>query len=165
MNNSDTPNPLTHLDGDGNARMVDVTDKDVTFRVATAEGEVNMQPETLRLIVDGKHAKGDVMAVARIAGIQAAKKCGDLIPLCHPLALSSVRVELQPDVGENLVRITATCKLSGKTGVEMEALTAVSVAALTIYDMCKAVDKGMTISSVRLLTKSGGKSGDWHSDD
>ena len=165
MNNSDTPNPLTHLDGDGNARMVDVTDKDVTFRVATAEGEVNMQPETLRLIVDGKHAKGDVMAVARIAGIQAAKKCADLIPLCHPLALSSVRVELQPDVGENLVRITATCKLSGKTGVEMEALTAVSVAALTIYDMCKAVGKGMTISSVRLLTKSGGKSGDWQSDD
>ena len=165
MNNSDTPNPLTHLDGDGNARMVDVTDKDVTFRVATAEGEVNMQPETLRLIVDGKHAKGDVMAVARIAGIQAAKKCADLIPLCHPLALSSVRVELQPDVGENLVRITATCKLSGKTGVEMEALTAVSVAALTIYDMCKAVDKEMTISSVRLLTKSGGKSGDWQSDD
>jgi cyclic pyranopterin phosphate synthase len=165
MNNSDTPNPLTHLDGDGNARMVDVTDKDVTFRVATAEGEVNMQPETLRLIVDGKHAKGDVMAVARIAGIQAAKKCADLIPLCHPLALSSVRVELQPDVGENLVRITATCKLSGKTGVEMEALTAVSVAALTIYDMCKAVDKGMTISGVRLLTKSGGKSGDWQSDD
>ena len=145
--------------------MVDVTDKDVTFRVATAEGEVNMQPETLRLIVDGKHAKGDVMAVARIAGIQAAKKCADLIPLCHPLALSSVRVELQPDVGENLVRITATCKLSGKTGVEMEALTAVSVAALTIYDMCKAVDKGMTISGVRLLTKSGGKSGDWQSDD
>ena len=165
MNNSDTPNPLTHLDGDGNARMVDVTDKDVTFRVATAEGEVNMQPETLRLIVDGKHAKGDVMAVARIAGIQAAKKCADLIPLCHPLALSSVRVELQPDLGENLVRITATCKLSGKTGVEMEALTAVSVAALTIYDMCKAVDKGMTISGVRLLTKSGGKSGDWQSDD
>ena len=165
MNNSDTPNPLTHLDGDGNARMVDVTGKDVTFRVATAEGEVNMQPETLRLIVDGKHAKGDVMAVARIAGIQAAKKCADLIPLCHPLALSSVRVELQPDVGENLVRITATCKLSGKTGVEMEALTAVSVAALTIYDMCKAVDKGMTISGVRLLTKSGGKSGDWQSDD
>ncbi|MDA7774292.1 cyclic pyranopterin monophosphate synthase MoaC [Pseudomonadales bacterium] len=165
MNNSDTPNPLTHLDGDGNARMVDVTDKDVTFRVATAEGEVNMQPETLGLIVDGKHAKGDVMAVARIAGIQAAKKCADLIPLCHPLALSSVRVELQPDLGENLVRITATCKLSGKTGVEMEALTAVSVAALTIYDMCKAVDKGMTISSVRLLTKSGGKSGDWQSDD
>ena len=165
MNNSDTPNPLTHLDGDGNARMVDVTDKDVTFRVATAEGEVNMQPETLRLIVDGKHAKGDVMAVARIAGIQAAKKCADLIPLCHPLALSSVSVELEPVLGENLVRINATCKLSGKTGVEMEALTAVSVAALTIYDMCKAVDKGMTISGVRLLTKSGGKSGDWQSDD
>ncbi len=165
MNNSDTPNQLTHLDGDGNARMVDVTEKDVTFRVATAEGEVNMQPETLRLIVDGKHAKGDVMAVARIAGIQAAKKCADLIPLCHPLALSSVKIELQPDLGENLVKINATCKLSGKTGVEMEALTAVSVAALTIYDMCKAVDKGMTISGVRLLTKSGGKSGDWQADD
>ena len=159
MNNSDTPNPLTHLDGDGNARMVDVTDKDVTFRVATAEGEVNMQPETLRLIVDGKHAKGDVMAVARIAGIQAAKKCADLIPLCHPLALSSVRVELQSDVGENLVRITATCKLSGKTGVEMEALTAVSVAALTIYDMCKAIDRSMQIVDIRLIHKSGGKSG------
>jgi len=165
MNNSDTPNQLTHLDGDGNARMVDVTEKDVTFRVATAEGEVNMQPETLRLIVDGKHAKGDVMAVARIAGIQAAKKCADLIPLCHPLALSSVKIELQPDLVENLVKINATCKLSGKTGVEMEALTAVSVAALTIYDMCKAVDKGMTISGVRLLTKSGGKSGDWQADD
>ena len=159
MNNSDTPNPLTHLDGDGNARMVDVTDKDVTFRVATAEGEVNMQPETLRLIVDGKHAKGDVMAVARIAGIQAAKKCADLIPLCHPLALSSVSVELKPDQGENLVRITATCKLSGKTGVEMEALTAVSTAALTVYDMVKAVQKDMEIGSIRLTFKDGGKSG------
>ena len=161
MNNSDTPNPLTHLDGDGNARMVDVTDKDVTFRVATAEGEVNMQPETLRLIVDGKHAKGDVMAVARIAGIQAAKKCADLIPLCHPLALSAVRVELQPDVVENLVRITATCKLSGKTGVEMEALNGVNAGLLTIYDMCKAVDRGMTITDIQLLEKSGGRSGDW----
>ena len=165
MNNSDPQTQLTHLDGDGNAHMVDVTDKDVTFRVATAEGEVNMQPETLRLIVDGKHAKGDVMAVARIAGIQAAKKCADLIPLCHPLALSSVKVELKPDLAGNSVRIHATCKLSGKTGVEMEALTAVSVAALAIYDMCKAVDKGMTISGVRLLTKAGGKSGDWKAND
>jgi len=165
MNNSESSTQLTHLDSNGNAHMVDVTDKDVTFRVATAEAEVKMQPETLKLIVEGKHAKGDVIAVARIAGIQAAKKCSDLIPLCHPLALSSVKVELQPDESANLVRIHATCKLSGKTGVEMEALTAVSVTALTIYDMCKAVDKGMTIGGIRLLTKSGGKSGDWSAND
>ncbi|MFT6437114.1 MAG: cyclic pyranopterin phosphate synthase [Candidatus Azotimanducaceae bacterium] len=165
MNKSESSTQLTHLDSDGHARMVDVTEKETTFRIATAEGEVQMLPETLDLIVEGKHAKGDVMAVARIAGIQAAKKCSDLIPLCHPLALSSVEVKLISDKAANSVRITATCKLSGKTGVEMEALTAVSVAALTIYDMCKAVDKGMTISGVRLLTKSGGKSGDWTADD
>ena len=165
MSQSEPSSKLTHIDSDGHARMVDVTEKEITFRVATAEGVVNMLPETLQLIVNGKHAKGDVLAVARIAGIQAAKKCADLIPLCHPLALTSVKVELQPDEETNLVRIRATCKLSGQTGVEMEALSAVSVAALTIYDMCKAVDKGMIIGGIRLLTKSGGKSGDWTAND
>lgn len=151
---------LTHLDEHGAARMVDVTDKAVTYRVAVAEASVRMLPQTLAMIVDGRHAKGDVFAVARIAGIQAAKKTSELIPLCHPLLLSSAKVELQPQ-GEDSVLITATCKLSGQTGVEMEALTAASVAALTIYDMCKAVDKGMVIGNIRLLQKSGGKSGDW----
>lgn len=151
---------LTHLDEHGAARMVDVTDKAITYRVAVAEASVRMLPQTLAMIVDGRHAKGDVFAVARIAGIQAAKKTSELIPLCHPLLLSSVKVELQAQ-GEDSVLISATCKLSGQTGVEMEALTAASVAALTIYDMCKAVDKGMVIGNIRLLQKSGGKSGDW----
>jgi len=150
---------LTHIDADGQARMVDVGAKDVTGRQATAEALVEMQPETLKLIMEGGHKKGDVFAVARIAGIQAAKKCSDLIPLCHPLMLSSVNVDLDALPETNQVRITATCKLAGQTGVEMEALTAVSVAALTIYDMCKAVDKGMVIHTVQLLEKSGGKSG------
>lgn len=152
---------FTHLDAEGRARMVDVTDKPVTARTATAEACVVMQPQTLQMIVDGNHKKGDVLAVARIAGIQAAKKCADLIPLCHPLLLSSVTVECEPDLNNHAVVIHATCKLAGQTGVEMEALTAASVAALTIYDMCKAVDKGMEIRSVRLLEKRGGKSGDW----
>jgi cyclic pyranopterin phosphate synthase len=152
---------LTHLDSQGRAQMVDVGGKEVSQRVATAEAVVSMQPETLAMITEGKHKKGDVFAVARIAGIQAAKKCPDLIPLCHPLMLSSVNVELEADEPNSQVRIKASCKLAGQTGVEMEALTAASVAALTIYDMCKAVDKGMTISQVRLLEKSGGKSGDW----
>jgi cyclic pyranopterin phosphate synthase len=151
---------LTHLDEQGAARMVDVTDKVSTFRVAVAEATVTMLPQTLAMIVEGRHAKGDVFAVARIAGIQAAKKTPELIPLCHPLMLSSVKVELQAQ-GDNAVVITATCKLTGQTGVEMEALTAASVAALTLYDMCKAVDKGMIIGNIRLLQKSGGKSGDW----
>jgi cyclic pyranopterin phosphate synthase len=151
---------LTHLDSQGRASMVDVTDKAVTAREAVAEARVRMRPETLRMIVDGAHPKGDVFAVARIAGIQAAKKTHDLIPLCHPLLLTSVKVELQAD-GADAVLIRATCKLAGQTGVEMEALTAASVAALTIYDMCKAVDKGMIIEGVRLLEKRGGKSGDW----
>lgn len=151
---------LTHLDEQGAARMVDVTDKAQTFRVAVAEASVKMLPQTLAMIVDGRHAKGDVFAVARIAGIQAAKKTSELIPLCHPLMLSSAKVELQAQ-GEDTVLITATCKLTGQTGVEMEALTAASIAALTIYDMCKAVDKGMVIGNVRLLQKTGGKSGDW----
>lgn len=151
---------LTHLDEKGAAQMVDVTAKSITQRLATAEARVLMKPETLAMIVDGSHAKGDVFAVARIAGIQAAKRTWELIPLCHPLLLSSVKVDLQAQ-GADSVLITATCKLAGQTGVEMEALTAASVAALTIYDMCKAVDKGMTIEGVRLLHKEGGKSGVW----
>jgi cyclic pyranopterin phosphate synthase len=149
---------LTHLDSQGHANMVDVTDKSVTFREAVAEALVRMRPQTLQLIVQGGHPKGDVFAVARIAGIQAAKKTSDLIPLCHPLLLTSVKVELAAQ-GVDAVRIIARCKLAGQTGVEMEALTAASVAALTIYDMCKAVDRGMVIESVRLLEKLGGKSG------
>jgi cyclic pyranopterin phosphate synthase len=151
---------LTHIDAQGHARMVDVTEKAVTQREAIAEATIAMQPSTLALIVAGGHKKGDVLAVARIAGIQAAKKCSDLIPLCHPLLLSSVVVECTPDSKNSCVVIRATCKLAGQTGVEMEALTAASIAALTIYDMCKAVDKGMEIRSVRLLEKRGGKSGD-----
>lgn len=152
---------LTHLDEQGRARMVDVGDKAVTSRTATAEAVVTMQPETLRMIVEGSHKKGDVFAVARIAGIQAAKKCADLIPLCHPLQLSSVQVELEADEAASEVRIAATCKLNGQTGVEMEALTAASVAALTIYDMCKAVDRGIVIRAIQLREKAGGKSGLW----
>lgn len=154
-------NKLTHLDSQGRAHMVDVGNKADTERVAVAESRVAMQPETLQLIVSGGHKKGDVLAVARIAGIQAAKQTAQLIPLCHPLMLTSINLELTPDTEANRVVIQATCKLAGKTGVEMEALTAASVAALTIYDMCKAVDKGMVIESTRLLSKTGGKSGDW----
>ena len=154
-------NQLTHINASGQAEMVDVTDKAVTQREAVAEATVSMLPETLQLIIDGGHKKGDVFAVARIAGVQAAKKCADLIPLCHPLLLSSIKVDLQADQANNRVVIQAVCKLAGQTGVEMEALTAATVAALTIYDMCKAVDKGMTIGNVRLLEKSGGKSGHW----
>ena len=152
---------LTHLDANGNARMVDVTEKTVTQRIAIAEASISMQPCTLQLIIEGGHKKGDVLAVARIAGIQAAKKCSELIPLCHPLMLSSVAVDCEPDSIHHRVVIRARCKLAGQTGVEMEALTAASVAALTIYDMCKAVDKTMEIGGVRLLEKRGGKSGDF----
>ncbi len=152
---------LSHLDEQGNAHMVDVGGKAVTHREATAEALVRMQPETLSMITSGGHKKGDVLAVARIAGIQAAKKCSDLIPLCHPLMLTSIKVEFQLLPDSNQLRITASCGLDGKTGVEMEALTAASVAALTIYDMCKAVDRGMVIESTRLLEKAGGKSGHW----
>ena len=155
---------LTHLDSQGRANMVDVTDKAVTSREAVAEALVRMRPETLELIVAGGHPKGDVFAVARIAGIQAAKKTHELIPLCHPLMLTSVKLELSAD-GTDAVRIQARCKLAGQTGVEMEALTAASVAALTIYDMCKAVDRGMVIETVRLLEKSGGKSGTFKAED
>ncbi|TNF08420.1 MAG: cyclic pyranopterin monophosphate synthase MoaC [Gammaproteobacteria bacterium] len=152
---------LSHLDEQGNAHMVDVGGKAVTHREASAESLVRMQPETLNMISSGGHKKGDVLAVARIAGIQAAKKCSDLIPLCHPLMLTSIKVEFQLLPDSNQLRITASCGLDGKTGVEMEALTAASVAALTIYDMCKAVDRGMVIESTRLLEKAGGKSGHW----
>ncbi|MDO7928775.1 cyclic pyranopterin monophosphate synthase MoaC [Pseudomonas sp. KFB-139] len=155
---------LTHLDSQGRANMVDVTDKAVTSREAVAQALVRMLPETLQMIVSGGHPKGDVFAVARIAGIQAAKKTSDLIPLCHPLMLTSVKVELSAQ-GDDVVLIVARCKLAGQTGVEMEALTAASVAALTIYDMCKAVDRGMTIESVRLLEKLGGKSGHFIADE
>ena len=155
---------LTHLDAHGHANMVDVTDKALTPREAVAEARVRMRPQTLQMIVQGGHPKGDVFAVARIAGIQAAKKTSDLIPLCHPLLLSSVKVLLQAE-GEDCVQITASCKLAGQTGVEMEALTAASVAALTIYDMCKAVDRGMVIEQVRLLEKLGGKSGHYRHGD
>ncbi len=154
---------LTHFDGDGNAVMVDVSAKDETERTATAAGSVLMQPETVQLIADGGVKKGDVLSVARLAGIMGAKKTPDLVPLCHPLALSSVQVDLQIDPERNAVDITATCKLKGRTGVEMEALTAVSVAALTVYDMCKAVDRGMQIMDIRLTHKAGGKSGTYES--
>lgn len=150
---------LTHLDREGHARMVDVSAKDSTERTATAKGSVYMRPETLDLIQSGGVPKGDVIAVARVAGIMAAKRTSDLIPLCHPLGLASVTVELTPDPARQALDIAATCKLAGKTGVEMEALTAVSVAALTIYDMCKAVDRGMRIGDIRLTHKAGGKSG------
>ncbi len=150
---------LTHFDERGNARMVDVGGKEETERVAVASASVIMQPQTLAMIRDRKAAKGDVLVVAQLAGITAAKKTSDLIPLCHPLALSSVDVKLSLDAERNAVDIEATCKIRGRTGVEMEALTAASVAALTVYDMCKAVDRGMSITEVRLLHKSGGKSG------
>lgn len=155
---------LTHLDETGAARMVDVGDKPVTERTAVASAVVSMQSETLALLEQGAHRKGDVLAVARIAGIQGAKKCSDLIPLCHPLMLNAVEVDFRIDAQASAVHIVGRCKVSGKTGVEMEALTAVSVAALTIYDMCKAVDRGMEIHSLGLMRKEGGKSGLWQRD-
>jgi indole-3-glycerol phosphate synthase len=152
---------FTHLDREGRAHMVDVSAKAETERVAVAGARVRMRPETLQRIESGDVAKGDVFAAARLAGIMAAKKTAELIPLCHPLALTSVEVELSPLPAESAVEITATCRLVGRTGVEMEALVAASVAALTIYDMCKSADRGMTVTDLRLLRKSGGKSGDW----
>lgn len=150
---------LTHFDAAGRAAMVDVSGKDETSRTATARGRIVMAPATLALIREGRAGKGDVLGVARLAGIMAAKKTSDLIPLCHPLMLSKVTVDLEPE-GEDAVAIEATVKVTGKTGVEMEALTAVSVAALTIYDMCKAVDRGMRIEEIRLVAKRGGRSGE-----
>lgn len=153
--------PLTHFDAEGRAHMVDVSDKPVTGRVAVARGQITMQPETLTLIAEGRAGKGDVLGVARIAGIMAAKKTADLIPLCHPLALTKVAVDLTCDATLPGVVIEATVRTSGQTGVEMEALTAVTVAGLTVYDMVKAADRGMVIGEVRLMLKDGGKSGRW----
>ena len=150
---------LTHLDQAGNAHMVDVSEKLVTSRSATARARVEMLAETLALILDGKAKKGDVLATARIAGIMAAKKTSELIPLCHPLMISKVSVEFVPDVSSSSIQVSAIVKVEGKTGVEMEALTACSIACLTLYDMCKAVDRGMRITDLRLVEKSGGKSG------
>ena len=155
---------LTHFRNDGAAHMVDVGAKDETHRVAVAEGRIEMRPETLRLIREGEHDKGDVLGVARIAAIQAAKRTAELIPLCHPLPLTRIEVDLEAAAGDGdagAVRCRARAETVGRTGVEMEALTAVQVGLLTIYDMCKAADRGMTIAGVRLLEKSGGRSGHW----
>ena len=150
---------LTHFDAEGRAHMVDVTGKPVTLREAVASGQVKMSPETLAIIVEGRAGKGDVLGVARLAGIMAAKRTADLIPLCHPLPLSKVALDLTPDAALPGIRIRATVRTSGQTGVEMEALTAVSVAALTLYDMVKAAEKGMEIGAIRLEMKDGGRSG------
>jgi cyclic pyranopterin phosphate synthase len=150
---------LTHFDESGAAHMVDVSDKDITSRIAVARGRITMQPETLAMITSGTAKKGDVLGVARLAGIMGAKKTSDLIPLCHPLPITKVTVDLTPDAASDSVLIEATVKTTGQTGVEMEALTAVSIAALTVYDMVKAVDKSMQITDVRVSLKDGGKSG------
>jgi cyclic pyranopterin phosphate synthase len=155
---------LTHFDAAGNAVMVDVGDKPATQRVATARGRVTMAKQTLKTIAERGFKKGDVLAVAQLAGIMGAKKTHELIPLCHPLSLTSVKVELRPDPDADAVEIEATAKVAGQTGVEMEALTAVAVAALTVYDMCKAVDRGMRIGDIRLVHKEGGKSGTFRQD-
>jgi cyclic pyranopterin phosphate synthase len=152
---------LTHLDEQGRARMVDVGAKDITERVCTARGEIRMARETLEAITSGKTPKGDVFATARLAGILAAKRTGDWIPLAHPLLLDAIEVRLEPDAAASCVRVEATVRAHGRTGVEMEAMVAVSAAGLTVYDMCKAMDRGMSLANVRLVRKSGGKSGVW----
>lgn len=152
---------LTHLDDQGHVRMVDVADKPETRRVARAEGRIAMQPSTLRAVLEGSHAKGDVLATARLAGIMAAKRTADWIPLCHPLMLSSVVVDIVPDADGQGLRCEVGVETTGRTGVEMEALTAVSATLLTLYDMCKAVDRGMVMKDIRLLEKTGGQSGHW----
>jgi len=152
---------LTHFNSRGEAHMVDVGEKPVTQRLAIAEGSIQMQPETLRLIREGGHGKGDVLGVARVAGIMAAKKTSDLIPLCHPLAITRVTVDLETRSDTNSVHCYATVHTSGQTGVEMEALTAVQIALLTVYDMCKAIDRGMVMTDIGLVEKRGGKSGTW----
>ena len=156
---------LTHLDADGRAKMVDVGNKAITERTAVARGRVSMQPETLALIVAGNIKKGDVFTISQLAGVMGAKKTADLIPLCHPLPLNQVKVSCMANEEKNCIEIEAMARVSGKTGVEMEALTAVSVAALTIYDMAKAVDREMQISDVRLVYKAGGKSGEFRAAD
>lgn len=159
-------NGLSHVNASGEANMVDVSNKESTKRIAIAEGFVDMKPETLKLILENQIEKGDVLSVCRVAGIMAAKKCSELIPLCHGLNLSSVNIEFQSEPGETVsrLRIKSECTLNAQTGVEMEALTAVSVSALTVYDMCKAVDKGMQVNGIRLLEKHGGKSGSFYAD-
>ncbi len=152
---------LTHFNQEGEAHMVDIGDKAESRRIAVAEGRILMQPETLTLIREGGHKKGDVLGIARIAGIMAAKKTADLVPLCHPLSLSHVEIDLEPESNANAVHCRARVETTGPTGVEMEALTAVQIALLTIYDMCKAVDRGMVMENIRLMEKSGGKSGAW----
>jgi cyclic pyranopterin monophosphate synthase len=152
---------LTHFNAAGEAHMVDVGSKNITVREGVAEGRIYMQAETLKKIMEGNHKKGDVLGIARVAGIMAAKKTPDLIPLCHPIAITAVELELTPEPEKNAVYCKATVRCSGNTGVEMETLTAVQVALLTIYDMCKAVDRGMTMTDIGLLAKSGGKSGTW----
>ncbi len=158
---SDLKQTLTHFDNSGQAHMVDVGDKAMTRRVAIATGDIRMLATTLAHIQQGDTKKGDVLGIARIAAIQASKKTADLIPLCHPIALTKVSVTFEINAAQNSVKCTATCETTGQTGVEMEALTAVSVGLLTIYDMCKAVDRGMTMGEIKLLEKHGGKSGDW----
>jgi cyclic pyranopterin monophosphate synthase len=155
---------FSHFDAAGHAAMVDVTDKKITDRIATARARVKMQPATLKLIMAGGAKKGDVLGVARLAGIMAAKRTSDLIPLCHPLPISAVTVDLAANEADHTVDIEATVRTTGRTGVEMEALTAASVAALTVYDMCKSVDRGMRIEAVRVVHKAGGKSGDFRQD-
>jgi cyclic pyranopterin phosphate synthase len=152
---------LTHFNQAGEAHMVDVGDKAITQRIAITEGHIQMQAETLKLILEGGHKKGDVLAIARIAGIMASKKTADLIPLCHPLPITHVDIRFTPDPEKNLIHCQTTVKTNGQTGVEMEALTATACALLTIYDMCKAVDRGMVIQSIQLTEKDGGKSGHW----
>ena len=155
---------FTHFDQDGHAHMVDVGDKPATARAAVVKGQIRMKNETLSMIIGGTAAKGDVLGVARLAGIMGAKQTASLIPLCHPLGLDHVSIEFVPNIALPGIEITATCSVNGSTGVEMEAMTAVSTAALTIYDMCKAVDRGMEIGAIRLTHKSGGKSGDFNAD-
>ena len=162
--NNDPNLHLTHLDDQGNAKMVDVGDKDVTSREAVARGHVSMQPETLRLIKEGLMKKGDVLTIAQLAGIMGAKKTSELIPLCHPLPLDRVDVDLELDEKEGRINITATAKTTARTGVEMEALTACAIAALTVYDMCKSLDRSITIEGLALSEKSGGRSGHWRRD-
>ncbi|MEI7840242.1 MAG: cyclic pyranopterin monophosphate synthase MoaC [Methylococcaceae bacterium] len=155
---------LTHFNAAGDAHMVNVGNKNFTYRVAITEGFIHLQPATLALILTGEHKKGDVLGIARIAGIMASKRTADLIPLCHPLPLTHVEITLTPELENQRIRCQTTAKTHGQTGVEMEALTATQITLLTIYDMCKAVDRGMVIDGVRLLEKSGGQSGHWHAD-
>lgn len=156
------PDNFTHFDESGAAHMVDVGAKDITERVAVASGRIRMQAKTLAMVMQGTHKKGDVLGIARVAGIMGAKRTADLVPLCHPLPLTNVGIDLTPDPDTQTIACAATAKTRGQTGVEMEALCAVQITLLTIYDMCKAVDRGMVIEQVRLESKSGGKSGDWH---